>query len=106
MPIYEYQCLTCGTTSENLLMTSGDEPKCNSCGSDECRQRCVDSGAAAGSHNRFLWCEVMPAEGVYDLGPVVRWIEANAAAGLRSIIGFSPKTDPSVPVNCAFTSEK
>ncbi len=66
---------------------------CASCGSDLCRQRCVASGVAVGMQNRFLLCELMPAPGVYDLGPVRRWVDANAAAGLRSIIGFVPKTD-------------
>jgi YVTN family beta-propeller protein len=66
---------------------------CASCGSDSCRQRCVQSGAAVGMQNRFLLCELMPAPNVYDLGPVRRWVEANAAVGLRSIIGFNPKTD-------------
>lgn len=66
---------------------------CASCGSDLCRQRCVATGAAVGMQNRFLLCELMPAPGVYDLGPVRRWVDANAAAGLRSIIGFTPKTD-------------
>ena len=66
---------------------------CASCGSAACRQRCVESAVAVGMQNRFLLCELMPAPGVYDLGPVRRWVEANAAAGLRSIIGFLPKTD-------------
>lgn len=66
---------------------------CASCASDACRQRCVQSGAAVGMHNRFLLCELMPAPNVYDLGPIRRWVDANAAAGLRSIIGFNAKTD-------------
>ncbi len=66
---------------------------CASCGSDSCRQRCIQSGAAVGMQNRFLLCELMPAPNVYDLGSVRRWVEANAAADLRSIIGFVAKTD-------------
>ncbi len=66
---------------------------CASCGSAACRQRCVESAVAVGMQNRFLVCELMPAPGVYDLGPVRRWVDANAAAGLRSIIGFLAKTD-------------
>lgn len=66
---------------------------CASCGSDTCRQRCIQTGAAVGMQNRFLLCELMPAPNVYDLGPVRRWVEANAAANLRSIIGFVAKTD-------------
>ena len=66
---------------------------CASCGSDACRQRCLLSDAAVGMQNRFLICELMPAPNVYNLSQVRRWVEANAAAGLRSIIGFVPKTD-------------
>ncbi|MFN2166969.1 MAG: hypothetical protein ACK2U9_12005, partial [Anaerolineae bacterium] len=69
---------------------------CNSCGSSQCRSRCASGGIAAGMHNRFLWCEVMPSEGVYSLGVVMDWVRANEAAGLRSVIGFSPKTDRNV----------
>lgn len=65
---------------------------CASCGSDQCRQRCLQGGVAVGMQNRFLLCELMPAPNVYDLGPIRRWVEANAAAGLRSVIGFNPKT--------------
>lgn len=65
---------------------------CASCGSDQCRQRCIQSGAAVGMQNRFLLCELMSAPNVYDLGPIRRWVEANAAAGLRSVIGINPKT--------------
>lgn len=66
---------------------------CNSCASDACRQRCQASGQAVGMHNRFLWCEVMPAANVVDVQPIMAWVRANAAAGLRSVIGLSPKTD-------------
>ncbi|HRI57058.1 MAG TPA: hypothetical protein PK170_08180, partial [Anaerolineae bacterium] len=66
---------------------------CASCGSDPCRQRCRLSNAAVGMQNRFLLCELMPAPNVYDLSSVRRWVEANAAAGLRSVIGFNAKTD-------------
>ena len=66
---------------------------CNSCGSDDCRQQCVASQAATGMHNRFFWCEVMPAEGVYDFSKVTNWVRVNQNMGLRSIIGFAPKTD-------------
>jgi hypothetical protein len=48
-------------------------------------------------HNRFLWCEVLPAPGVVDVQPILRWVQANAAAGLRSVIGLSPKTDRGYP---------
>ena len=66
---------------------------CNSCGSDACRQQCATSGAATGMHNRFFWCEVMPAEGVYDFSKVTNWARVNQSLGLRSIIGFAPNTD-------------
>jgi hypothetical protein len=66
---------------------------CASCGSSACRDRCVQSGVAVGMQNRFLACELMPAPNVYDLGSVRHWVEANAAAGLRSVIGFNFKTD-------------
>ncbi len=66
---------------------------CNSCASDACRQRCLASRHAVGMHNRFLWCEVMPAPNVVDVQPIMAWVQANAAAGLRSVIGLSPKTD-------------
>jgi DNA-binding beta-propeller fold protein YncE len=66
---------------------------CASCGSSACRERCVQSGAVVGMQNRFLACELMPAPNVYDLGQVRNWVEANAAAGLRSVIGFNFKTD-------------
>ena len=58
---------------------------CNSCGSDACRQQCAASDAATGMHNRFFWCEVMPAEGVYDFSKVTNWVrrqpEPGAAVG-------------------------
>jgi putative FmdB family regulatory protein len=39
MPIYEYTCDSCGTTSEILVRGSnGDQPKCPSCGSPELRK--------------------------------------------------------------------
>ncbi len=66
---------------------------CASCGSSACRDRCVQSGAVVGMQNRFLACELMPAPNVYDLGSVRHWVEANAAVGLRSVIGFNFKTD-------------
>lgn len=69
---------------------------CASCGSDQCRQRCIQSNVAVGMQNRFLLCELMPAPNVYDLGPIRRWVEANAAAGLRSVIGFNAKTSRGV----------
>lgn len=66
---------------------------CNSCGSDACRQQCDASDASTGMHNRFSWCEVMPAEGVYNFSKVTNWVRLNQSLGLRSIIGFMPKTD-------------
>lgn len=32
MPLYEYLCLECGTTSERLVTGSSDPPRCRSCG--------------------------------------------------------------------------
>ncbi|MEZ4771422.1 MAG: hypothetical protein R2844_23780, partial [Caldilineales bacterium] len=66
---------------------------CNSCGSDACRQQCAASGAATGMHNRFFWCEVMPAEGIYDFSRVTNWVRVNQSLNLRSVIGFAPVTD-------------
>jgi putative FmdB family regulatory protein len=34
MPLYEYLCLDCGSTSEVLQVSSEDRPVCRSCGSD------------------------------------------------------------------------
>lgn len=69
---------------------------CNSCGSSQCRQSCAASDVAVGAHVRFHWCQLMPAEGVYDVGPVIDFVQQNASQGLRSVIGFSPKTDRNV----------
>ena len=69
---------------------------CNSCGSSECRQRCDASNLAVGTHVRYHWCELMPAADVYDVGPIINDIQQNASLGLRSIIGFNPKTDRNV----------
>lgn len=69
---------------------------CNSCSSGTCRQRCLalkEEGKVVGMHNRFFWCEVMVRPGVYDLRPVLSWVKANADVGLRSVIGFTAKTD-------------
>lgn len=71
---------------------------CASCGSEQCRQRCRQS-PAVGMHTRFFLCELMPAPGVYDFTLVRQWVEANAAAGLRSIIGFNPKTSRGIDVS-------
>ncbi|MDW8319688.1 MAG: hypothetical protein RMN53_17820, partial [Anaerolineae bacterium] len=60
-------------------------------------------------HNRFLWCEVMPAVNTPNVRPIVEWVQANAAAGLRSVIGLSPKTDRGYPApsrgSCTPTSD-
>lgn len=69
---------------------------CNSCGSSQCRQRCDASNMAVGTHVRYHWCELMPAVGVYDVGPIINDVQRNASVGLRSIIGFNPKTDRNV----------
>ncbi|MEA3337847.1 MAG: hypothetical protein U9R25_18295 [Chloroflexota bacterium] len=72
---------------------------CNSCGSPDCRQACADTAIAVGMHNRFHWCEIMVVPNAYDMGRIKRWVEANATAGLRSVIGFSPKTDRNVELS-------
>ena len=68
---------------------------CNSCGSSSCRAQCVSSDAV-GAHNRFHWCEIMTSSTVDDTAFVTNWITANYAAGLRSVVGFSAKTDRNV----------
>jgi len=68
---------------------------CNSCGGS-CREDCLDGGVAVGMHTRFLWCQVMSGPGSYNVNPVIDWVEGNAEAGLRSVIGFNPKTDRGV----------
>ncbi len=73
---------------------------CNSCGSLEvCRSACAASkaaGTAVGAHFRFHWCQLMPAEGQYNVEPIIAFVETNYALGLKSIIGFSAKTDRDV----------
>ena len=82
---------------------------CASCSSNQCREACAQGKKAIGMHNRFLWCEVVVAEGVYDVEPVTSWVQANADAGLRSIIGFNPKTTRNVTMpnrgSCTDTSD-
>ena len=38
MPIFDYECLKCGTIFEELTIGSGDIPLCQSCGSGETRK--------------------------------------------------------------------
>jgi putative FmdB family regulatory protein len=38
MPIFEYECATCGHEFEELVLPSSPEPRCPSCGGHELRK--------------------------------------------------------------------
>jgi hypothetical protein len=58
-----------------------------------CRQRCVQSAVAVGMHNRFPAVRADAGAQCLRPGSNPALGNANAAVGLRSIIGFNPKTD-------------
>ena len=50
MPIYEYRCAPCDHTFETLVRSSGDVPRCPSCGNvDLAKQFSVPAAAQTGA---------------------------------------------------------
>ena len=54
MPLFDYLCLECGKHSEILVTVSGDEPKCQTCGSTNLKKLISAPSSLSGvSTNRF-----------------------------------------------------
>lgn len=70
MPLFEYECQSCGKTCEVLVLSSSKEkPVCGACGSDKMKKLLSAHSAMSGSMKSTLpgagdtgCCGVSPAE--------------------------------------------
>jgi putative FmdB family regulatory protein len=54
MPIFEYECLMCGKSSEIIVLGTADSPKCTFCGSQNMKKRMSAHSSMSGpSKNRI-----------------------------------------------------
>jgi putative FmdB family regulatory protein len=65
MPIYEYECTTCGKAFEKLVRQSSPAPECPGCQSTDLRKK----GLGLCRHNRFGFGVCRPAGPLRELRP-------------------------------------
>lgn len=54
MPLHDYLCLDCGVSSEVLILSSGESPKCKTCGSGNLKRLLSATSSLSGSRSNRM----------------------------------------------------